>query len=360
MDGNLDGPIYSIEDIFNANLSNQRSQITRANKIDEFRGWLQHRREIGCYGPTINEIKLLQNKQPFFDIIPKYFEYRFNITYNKPNSFDADLGAIKHWLRLNGIYTDNNTHYPWYRYFKAGVKNICVNVLNQKIGLARLAIFNPILEALLEYASNTYVILALLLAQRFCLRAQHYLKTSSKADFITLGQIEFMYDNFDNVTSMTIWNTRDKNHKSSHAMHRTIYCCCKTDWTCLPCFAEPIVFSRRERGCPPTQPLILKGGSHMKYAWFNDKLKQLVLQLGIDNQYYSTHSLRAGGATELHLAGYSILDSVLDYIRPNNPHMKHFVPNVDFYYKSRRCKSVLFADDDENMLQLLKRKRSFN
>ena len=365
----MEGPIYALEDIYNANLRNDKSQKTRDNKIDEFRNWLLHRRNNGYYGPTMDEIKNMENRQPFFDIIPKYFEYRFNITYNNPDSFNADLGAIKHWLLLNGIVTNNTIHYPWFKYFKAGVRNICILVLGKEIGLSKLAIFNPILERLVEEAQHTYVILALLLAQRFCLRAQHYLKTDSDADFLTLGQVKFRYDKNENVISMTIHNKRDKNHASSHEMHRTVYCCCKTDWSCLPCYAEPIVDSRRARGCAPSEPLILNHGKHMRYTWFNQRLKRLIRELGLNDKYYSTHSLRAGGTTELHIAGYNILDirnfvwwksldSVLDYIRPNNPDMEHFVPDVDLYYKSRFQKSAMFADNDQTILAMLFKKKS--
>ena len=55
-------------------------------------------------------------------------------------------------------------------------------------------------------------------------------------------------------------------------------------------------------------------------------IKAIMKELGVEQSAYGTHSLRAGGATEMYLAGYNIIDirnfawwlameSVLGYIR---------------------------------------------
>ena len=151
---------------------------------------------MGLYGPTIEELKTAKKDdklQPFFDIIPFYFEYRFNITYNKENSFDADLSATKQLLLCEvDIATTNALHFPWYKEFKKGVRNIRIEVLDGT--KQKLAIFNPLLAAMLKVTRNSYVKLTLLLEQQFCFLAQHYLATESNADFLTLRKIKFRYN----------------------------------------------------------------------------------------------------------------------------------------------------------------------
>ena len=79
---------------------------------------------------------------------------------------------------------------------------------------------------MLKVTRNSYVRLGLLLAQRFCFRAQHYLLTESGADFLTLGKIKFRYNSDGSVKNMSVHNKRDKNNKSTYEMHRTVYCSC--------------------------------------------------------------------------------------------------------------------------------------
>ena len=154
-------------------------------------------------------------------------------------------------------------------------------------------------------------------------------------------------------------------------MHRTVYCTCDTDWTCLPCMAHRNVKMRLAFGASPNDPLIIHEGKHMKYNYMENALKAIMQQLNVDPDGYGTHSLRAGGTTELYLAGYNLVDirnfawwrgmeSVLGYIRPHNRDMEKFVPDFDEYCKSRRNKSAMFADNDEVILALLEKKVNKN
>ena len=212
--------------------------VSRFNKNNEFKLWSQERRSRKLYAPTIeklkNEFEQGKSLTKFFQIIPFYFEYRFNATYNKPNSFNADLNAIKHLLLTEvGMGTNNIMHFPWFKEFKKGVRNINIEVLGNDDVKPKLAIFNHMLEAMINRSKHSYVKLGVLLAQWFCLRAQQYLKTPSKADFLTLGQVKFRYKTNGSVASMSIYNKRDKNNVSSYEMYRTVYCSCHTNWTCL-------------------------------------------------------------------------------------------------------------------------------
>ena len=53
-----------------------------------------------------------------------------------------------------------------------------IEVLGQDGVKPKLALFNPMVEAMIKKARHTHIRLGLLLAQRFCLRAQHYLATN--------------------------------------------------------------------------------------------------------------------------------------------------------------------------------------
>ena len=129
--------------------------------------------------------------------------------------------------------------------------------------------------------------------------AHHYLATDSHADFLTLGQIKFRYNDDGSVRNMSIYNKRDKNNVSSYEMHRTVYCSCNTDWTCLPCLAHKNVKMRLLYGASLSDPLIIHEGKHMHYKTMQNAIKAIVKQLGLDPSGCGTHSLRAGGATEM-------------------------------------------------------------
>ena len=73
------------------------------------------------------------------------------MTYNKASSFDADLNAIKRFLLTEiNLPTTNAIHFPWYKEFKKGVRNIRIEVLRKDGVTPKLAIFNPMLEAMLK------------------------------------------------------------------------------------------------------------------------------------------------------------------------------------------------------------------
>ena len=62
-------------------------------------------------------------------------------------------------------------------------------------------------------------------------------------------------------------------------------------------------------GAKSSDPLIINDeGKHMSYGYFEKAIKAIMKQLGVNPKYYGTHSLRAGGATEMYLAGYNIID----------------------------------------------------
>ena len=75
------------------------------------------------------------------------------------------MNAIKHLLltELN-LSTSNIIHYPWFKDFKQGVRNIDIDVLRKDGKKPKLAIFNPMVEAMVKITRHSYFRLGLLLA----------------------------------------------------------------------------------------------------------------------------------------------------------------------------------------------------
>ena len=187
--------------------------------------------------------------------------------------------------------------------------------------------------------------------------------TESKADVLTLRKIKFRYNADGSVRNMSVHNKRDKNNKSTYEMHRTVYCTCDTDWTCLPCMAEKVVKMRLAYDAHLDEPLIIDDdGEHMNYSKMEGAIKAIMSQLGVDQK------IMARIATEMYLAGYSIIEirhfawwrameSVLTYIRRANQDMEKFVPDFGEYCASRKNETAMFADNDEVIIAMLEKKQ---
>ena len=360
-----DGPVYTMNNIFDVTLRNKHSRKTRDNKILAFQKWMREEKEKGARILTVPQMKQMEHRLIVSTMVERYFEYRFNMTYNTGNTFETDMQAILSFFRSNGIHLTKKD-FPWFGPFKRGCNVIAKEVFDKNVGDKKLAIFHPMLEAMLPFVNSTDVQLALLLAHRFCLRAQHYVHTTSDADILTLGQIRFQYNDDGSVHSMTIGNRNDKNHRHTHEMERTVYCSCATEWTCLPCYADACIAMKKDGGATSASVLISKNGEAMTYEMMAKEVKRLMTAIGVNPNSYGTHSLRAGGITELYLSGLSILelrnfgwwktcDTVVQYVRPHNPDMKKFVP--DFAAYCERRKGVNFVSNNKILMTWLKQQR---
>ena len=174
---------------------------------------------------------------------------------------------------------------------------------------------------------------AILFQFKFCLRAEHY--CIDNGEYICGRNVQFIPNIF-NPTHVAIRTSNDKNHKnsSSVSLDRTLKCECKGYWPqlCMVHMAQKYCLTRLDK---PDEPLVMADKGPMKYNTMLSIVRKLIAKLGLDPMNYGTHSLRSGGTTELHLEGWPILNiqqfvhweslqSVLRYIRPNNPDLEKF------------------------------------
>ena len=349
---NPNGPVYTLNDIF-ANTRQAKKSIEQRNKKSaRFINWINVQRQQGLYFPSWQNIRADYNVQRrFCNKVATYLQYVFNITYNLGNSLAADLEAVKYVAALNGVYVNNND-FKWWPRFKRGCNEISRHAFGKPPGERKRALFNPMIEDMLKAAQNDSVIkLAVLLAHRLCLRAQHYVKTEAQeVDIMTYGSLSFDKDIEGNVISMTYRNHTDKNHPvGSHPMDRTVYCTCHTEWTCLPCFACEFVEFNMEYGAKEESDyLIAYQYEVLDYQEWLSIFKVLIVQSGLDPELYGTHSLRAGGTSERDILGdtphelqvfgwWKSVNSVFAYIRLGNPDIRKYWVNLDKYTEYRRA-----------------------
>ena len=234
-----------------------------------------------------------------------------------------------------------------------GTRRLCKGAENKYIEIfgihprGKYPILNPILEKMLEYANEDEKF-ALLVAQRFCLRSQHYCNNRSqnvRNKNYYLKRRDFVFiPNQKNPRAICITTRFDKNNPNLEHMDRVVYCCCKaTKWTC-------IVHVAKERFDkyyfdPDTALLQCKSGD-MYYRAMLAIVKSLIKKSGLDPKNYGTHSCRSGGTTELFMIGkqaiwiqnfgwWNNIGSVMIYIKPNNPDLLNFVSSSLEYQELR-------------------------
>ena len=244
----------------------------------------------------------------------------------------------------------NQADFKWWSSFKKGCNEISRNHFHTPPDSKKRAIFNPMLERMLEYiGSDSLVRFGVLFAHRFCARAQQFVHMNATVDILCYDSLHFDYDKDGHVDSLTYRNVRDKNHQwGEHPMDRTIYCTCHTRWTCFPCYADKVIkFNKKHLQVKGSDPIMKRDGKMISYNDWWHIIQALMAQIGCDPEDYGTHSLRAGGTSERDIMGESplelqhfghwkTLDSVFTYIRLNNPDMTKFVSTFDKYVKQRR------------------------
>ena len=251
-----------------------------------------------------------------------------------------------------------------------GTRKICKgadNYLKWKFGdhpKGKYPILNPILEAMLKHA-NEHERFALLIAQRFCLRSQHYCNNrkeniQKKNHFIKIEDFSFI-PNIEDPRAICINTSHDKNNPNLEYMERVVFCCCETTkWTCVVHLAKQR-FEKYEFS--PEMALLQCKSGDMHYRAMLKIVKDLIKKIGLNPDNYGTHSCRSGGTTELFLVGkqaiwiqnfgwWNNIGSVMIYIRPNNPDLAKFV-NSTFEYSELRAKEGGLLDKRERDLSNL-------
>ena len=218
-----------------------------------------------------------------------------------------------------------------------GTRKICKgvdNYLREKFGdhpKGKYPLLNPILEAMLKHATENEKF-ALLIAQRFCLRSQHYCnnRNNKNNNYIKIKDFKFI-PNIDNPRAISIATSHDKNNPHLEHMERVVYCCCKvTQWTCVVHTAQKRF---KKYYFNPNDALLQCKSGDMHYRAMLKIVKDLIKAINLDPKNYGTHSARSGGTTELFMIGkqalwiqnfgwWNNIGSVLIYIRPNNPDLQ--------------------------------------
>ena len=326
----------------------EKTAKTYLNYGKEFYEFIKQIQEIQTDIPSLCEIL---NNFDIFQLDVLIFEFltaKFNLKVVKGGTLHNTACGILYSLAVNFGITLTCELLP-------GTRRICKgadNKYNEYYGVhpkGKYPILNPILEKMLDYANEDEQF-ALLIAQRFCLRSQHYCNNRKqnirqKSYYLKVKDFYFIPD-INNPRAICITTKHDKNNPTLEYMERVVYCCCKhTKWTCVVHTAQ-IRFQNNHYN--KEDALLQCKSGDMHYRAMLSIVKSLIKRIGLNPKNYGTHSCRSGGTTELFLMGkqaiwiqnfgwWNNIGSVMIYIRPNNPDLLKFV-NSTIEYKELREK----------------------
>ena len=161
-------------------------------------------------------------------------------------------------------------------------------------------------------------------------RSQNYVFTKAGGNS-SLESVTFA-PNVHNPTHMLLRlpYSKTKQLNSVSMETRTIKCSCKKGLCAVHEVAALIKDRYLHSSVRDTPLFLLPDGSPVTYYHLRETLKNLAILFGLDHRYYTSHCLRIGRATELHMDGWSVprimkfmgwtsRKSAMKYIRPNNP-----------------------------------------
>ena len=312
----------------------------------------------------MNEFNLFQ-----LDIVVReYLTAKYNATFNQGDTLRNEVSGILYCLAVDYGIALSSTLLPSIRRICKGADNINEEIFGKKTK-GKFPILNPILEAMLKVATPDER-WAALLAQRFCLRSQHYCnndrhptpadesdvdKDAPPPKHLQLKDLRF-FPNIDNPTALTILTRYDKNNPNRSHMERTVYCSCHTPWTCIVHEAQKR-FKHHHWSLDSALAQCRKGD--MYYSAMRSIVNTLITKIGLDPRNYGTHSFRSGGTSELYIEGRSAIfiknfcwwkniGSIFIYIKPNNPDLYKFVSSYTTYRESRLRESGLSDKIDQH------------
>lgn len=292
--------------------------------------------EIKTIQPDLPSIAKILNNFDIFQLDALIYEFltkKFNAKAVTGGTLRNNACGILYSLACDYGISLTCELLPGTRKICAGADNILTDIFGER-RIGKFPLLNPILEKMLDHATPKERF-ALLIAQRFCLRSQHYChnrnkNVRSKSKYIKFKDFHFIPD-MENPRAISISTGYDKNNPHLEHMERVVYCCCKiTKWTCIVHEAKNL-FS--DNLLPPEAALVQCKTGDMHYSAMLGIIKKLIKLIKLDPSNYGTHSCRSGGTTELFLMGkqaiwiqnfgwWNNIGSVLIYIRPNNPDLK--------------------------------------
>lgn len=207
-------PHYSINDIHYHTHQSKNSRDDRDSKAAIFLSWYHGQLAYSKYLPTWDEMRFDCNVHlRFCECIQTYMQYVFNSTFNMGKSMQPYLAAVIYVAKCNGV-SFNQGDFKWWPSFKLGCNAISRNHFHAPPDSKKRAIFNPMIEKMLEFVgSDSLVRFGILFAHRFCARVQQYVATNAVVDLLCYDSLHFEYDKGGKVNSLTYRNVRDKNHQ---------------------------------------------------------------------------------------------------------------------------------------------------
>ena len=323
-------------------------------------------KQIRIYQKDLPKIGDLLNNFDIFQLDALIFEFltkKFNERAVTGGTLKNTACGVLYTLAVDYGISLTCELLPGVRKICKGADNILTDIFGERV-IGKYPLLNPILEKMFEFATNKEKF-ALLLAQRFCLRSQHYCNNRNKNKNTTNNYIKFrdfsFIPDFHNPRAICIATSHDKNNPNLEHMDRVVYCCCKvTKWTCIVHFAKEF-FSRYK--LRPHDALVQCKTGDMHYSAMLNIVKKLIKKIGLDPSNYGTHSARKGGTTELFLVGkqaiwiqnfgwWNNIGSVMIYIRPNNPDLQQIWGSQAEYIELRASEGEALDVREKQLSQL--------
>ena len=344
---------------------------TKNNYRGAGRRFYKYLEAIGKQDPTFPRIDTVIKKLDIFSldvIIREYLTWKFNTTLNCGDTLSGEVSGILYCLAVDYGFSISATLLPSVRRIRRGADNFLKAFEGEK-PKGKYPIMNPILEDMLRHATE-WERWALLLAQRYCLRSQHYCNNKGRgrnkeADPDGLPELEGQYikykqlrfsPNWENPQRLTVVTQNDKNNPNLHHMERTVECSCHTPWTCIVHEAKRLFTKHPLR--PEDAAAQCRTGD-MYYGAMRKIVQSLIEKIGLEKSNYGTHGLRSGGVSELftegrdgifiqHFCWWNNIGSVQIYIKPNNPDMSRYISSYTEYRRSRLKESGLASQVNKN------------
>ena len=335
-----------------------------------FYDFVKQTRQANPTLPTLQSMLVNLDLVNLDNLISEFLTGKFNRTRNSGGTLYNNASGILHCLAVDFGVVINAATLPGIGKTCKGADNILRDTLGDR-EKGKRALLNPILEQMFNHASMLETF-ALLVAQRFCLRSQHYCNNPTKraqgidtAEYLKMKHFHFI-PNIDNPHAITLRTSKDKNHKMLNFMERTVYCSCKKGWTCIVHFAQNMF---KGKTISPERALVQCRTGDMTSSAMMNIINTLTAKIGLDPTNYGTHSCRSGGTTEFFLEKKSALwiqqfgwwknlSSVQHYLKPNNPDLDKFVNSTTEYIELRGKQSL--ESDSLNYQKHTKNQQAMN
>ena len=315
---------FTKEDVLNATIKNHKAYDYAFYNFKQFLKQYKHEKIKNL------TVDIIVKKRDIFLLNNVFCEFmldRFNVTGNTGNTIRNQInGILFHLAKLN--FHVNARMLPGLPRYTRGINILAQNKLNKNVGKQKRAILLPILEAMLQKC-DLQQRLGLLIGLRFVLRSEHY--CINENEYYKWNNVKFI-PNVSYPITLQLTNTRDKNHQIAKTMVKESHCCCRLGWSCVVHTAKQVWDTYKPRGLEPLVQIGVGGTSYNEMLKF---VKVKLSEVGVDPREYGTHSLRAGGTTELFITGHSALwiaqfghwksiSGMMTYLRPNNPDLALF------------------------------------